>query len=224
MGTMPGESFCFGMLRRREVVLPSLRGCLMLIAGFAAAGWLALTRIHPFLAVEKPLGGEVLVVEGWIPDYALRQALSGFRSGPYRLMLVTGGPLPQGTAYARYGTYAHLAAAMLKEFGLGGDSIVVVPSTLVDKDRTYQEGLSVGEWMRAQGKAPASLDVVSFSTHARRSRLLFAKALGGKTPVGIFAPRDIGYDPAVWWKTSNGVRRVLDETIAYLYAKLVFRG
>jgi hypothetical protein len=49
-------------------------------------------------------------------------------------------------------------------------------------------------------------------------------ALGPGVAVGVLAPRDIGYEPAQWWKTSNGVRRVSDEIIAYLYAKLVFRG
>ena len=29
-------------------------------------------------------------------------------------------------------------------------------------------------------------------------------------------------DAAHWWRTSNGVRIVLNETIAYVYARLVF--
>lgn len=211
------------MLRKREMVVPSFRGMLILASAAAAAGWLLLTRVQPFLAVDSPVGGEVLVVEGWIPDYAMREALHAFRSRPYKLILTTGGPLPQGMAYSSYGTHAQLAAASFREFGLSGDSVVAVPSPDVGRDRTYQEGVSLREWMRSSGRSFASVDLVSFSAHARRSRLLYRMALGNGVAVGVYAPRDVGYDPSAWWKTSNGVRRVTDETIAYLYAKLWFR-
>jgi hypothetical protein len=205
------------------MVVPSLRGMLILSLAAAAAGWLLLTRLQPFLSVSSPVGGEVLVVEGWIPDYAMREALDAFRSRPYKLLLTTGGPLPQGMAYSSYGTHAQLAAASFKAFGLSGDSVVAVPSPEVGRDRTYQEGISLREWMRSTGRSFASVDLVSFSAHARRSRLLYRMALGKGVVVGVYAPRDVGYDPSAWWKTSNGVRRVTDEAIAYLYAKLWFR-
>ena len=214
----------FGLLRRREMVVPSLRGLLLLGLLMAAAVWLFLRNVQPFLAVNRPVGGEVLVVEGWIPDYAMREALAAFRSRPYKLMITTGGPMPQGMAFSAFGTYADFAAATMKDFGLDGDSLAAVPSRDVGRDRTYQEGVSVGEWLKAHPGAFTRMDLVSFSSHARRSRLLYRMALGSEVDVGVLAPRDIGYDPAAWWKTSNGVRRVSDEIIAYLYAKLVFRG
>ena len=58
--------------------------------------------------------------------------------------------------------------------------------------------------------------------HARRSRLLFEKAFGRDTRVGIIALEDRDYDPAHWWKSSQGVRTVTDELIAYGYARLLF--
>jgi hypothetical protein len=221
---MGGDSFGFGLLRRREVVVPSLRGWVVAAVLLSAGGCAFFKGVQPFLALNHPIGGEVLVVEGWIPDYALREALYAFRSRPYQLLIATGGPLPQGMAYSSYGTHAQLAAVTLKEFGLGPDSLAVVPSPDVGKDRTFQEGVSLREWMRAEGRHFSSVDVVSFSSHARRSRLLYGLALGPEVQVGVYAPRDLGYDPAAWWRTSNGVRRVGDEVIAYLYAKLIFRG
>jgi hypothetical protein len=221
---MPKDPLFFGLLRRRELVVPSLRGLLILGILIAAAGWLFLRTVQPFLAVNRPVGGEVMVVEGWIPDYAMREALAIFRSRPYRLMITTGGPMPQGMAFSSFGTYAEFAAAAMRDFGLSGDSVTAVPSPDVGRDRTYQEGVSLGEWLRARPGAFTRVDVVSFSTHARRSRLLYRMALGPEVEVGVLAPRDLGYDPAAWWKTSNGFRRVSDEVLAYLYAKLVFRG
>jgi hypothetical protein len=217
------DSFGFGMLRKREVVLPSLRGLLILLSAASAAAVFLAARVQPFLAVNHPIGGEVLVMEGWIPDYAMREALQVFRSHPYKLLITTGGPLPEGMVFSSYGTHAQFAAVALAGMGLPADSLAAVPSPDVGRDRTYQEGVSLREWMRANGKHFARVDVVSFSAHARRSRLLYRMALGKATEVGVYAPRDAGYDPAGWWKTSDGFRRVTDEVIAYLYAKIWFR-
>jgi hypothetical protein len=220
---MAGTPIAFGFLRRREAVLPTWRGWLLLALLLLAAARGFLSWVHPFLAVDAPIGGEVLVVEGWIPDYALREALREFRARGYPRLIATGGPVPQGMAYSYHGNYARLAAAALREFGLSPDSIVEVPAAAVRKDRTFAEGVAVAAWMRREGRPAASLDLFSFSTHARRSRLLYALALGAGTRVGVFAPRDREYDAARWWASSNGFRRVTDEWIAYLYAKLAFR-
>jgi hypothetical protein len=221
---MPGPGLAFGLLRRREVVLPTWRGWLALLLLAALLVRAFLSWVQPFLAQQAPVGGQVLVVEGWIPDYALRQALAEFRARRYSLLVTTGGPLPEGMAFSYQGSYARLASATLRSFGLPADSIAEVPSPPVGKDRTYAEGLALAAWMRARGVRYEAIDLWSFSTHARRSRMLYALALGDGTRVGVFAPRDLEYDAKHWWRTSNGVRRVTDEWIAWLYATLIFRG
>jgi hypothetical protein len=225
-GGETGGSLAFGLLRRRELVVPSLRGLVLAVLVLAAAAFAFLRGVHPFLAQSRPAKGDILVVEGWIPDYAMREALAAFRSRPYSLLVATGGPLPQGTAYASYGSHARLAAVTLEGFGLPADSIAEVPSPEVTRDRTYQEGISLRQWLNGEGAAykVRSVDVFSFSAHARRSRLLYAMALGPQVEVGVYASRDLGYDPERWWKSSNGVRKVGDEVIAYIYAKVFFRG
>lgn len=220
---MAEKAFALGLLRRRQVAVPTWKGLLLLILIVAGLCRAFLACAHPFLAVTAPVGGEILAVEGWIPEYALRKALYAFRARPYRMLVTTGGPLPPGMAYSYHGTYAHLAAAGLREMGLPADSLAEAPSPDVMKDRTYAEGLALKEWMRANGRTDAAVDVFSFSTHARRSRLLYGMALGPEARVGVYAPRDEQYDGAHWWRSSNGVRRVTDECIAWLYAKLLFR-
>ena len=68
-----------------------------------------------------------------------------------------------------------------------------------------------------------SINVVTESVHARRTRLLFQEAFGGEVKVGIIAARNPDYDPEHWWSSSDGFREVSGETIAYLYARLFFR-
>jgi hypothetical protein len=58
--------------------------------------------------------------------------------------------------------------------------------------------------------------------HARRSRLLFQKAFGPGIEVGVIAIRDREYNPRVWWRYSEGVKEVLSEGAAYLYARFLF--
>jgi hypothetical protein len=67
-----------------------------------------------------------------------------------------------------------------------------------------------------------SVDIVSIGPHARRSRLLYQKALGDKVKVGVIAIEDKRFDPDHWWQSSVGVRSVMGETIAYLYARFFF--
>lgn len=220
---MAGTPFAFGCLRRREVILPTWRGWTAMALLLSAATWAWLASVHPFLALHAPVGGEALVVEGWIPDYALRDALREFRARGYPILITTGGPIPEGTAISYQGNYAQLAAATLREFGLPADSIIAVPAPWVRKDRTYAEGAALAEWMRGQGRILHSLDVYSFSAHARRSRLLYSLALGPRTRVGVLSGRDRDYDPERWWAASSGFRSVTDEWIAYLYAKFAFR-
>jgi hypothetical protein len=66
------------------------------------------------------------------------------------------------------------------------------------------------------------VNLYSFGAHARRSRLLYQKALGRKIQVGVIAYPDYHYDPARWWAEGEGFRDVVGEGIAYLYARLLF--
>ncbi len=54
-----------------------------------------ITHIHPFLAQTHRVDTEVLVVEGWLPNYALEMAAEEFKKNKYQVLLTIGGPLPQ---------------------------------------------------------------------------------------------------------------------------------
>ena len=64
--------------------------------------------------------------------------------------------------------------------------------------------------------------MVTEDLHARRTRLLFQKALGDKVDVGVIGIPNPDYDAKHWWRYSDGVREVIGESIAYVYAKLFF--
>jgi hypothetical protein len=51
---------------------------------------------------------------------------------------------------------------------------------------------------------------------------MFEKAFGDSADVGIVALDDPQYDREHWWRSSDGVREVLGEVIAYIYARFYF--
>lgn len=179
-------------------------------------------NIHPFLAIDSPVNSEILVVEGWLPDYALEQAMNEFNDNNYSLLITTGGPLLKGYHLSEYKTEAKLAASSLIELGFDEEKVIVVPAPDVIKDRTYSSAKALKKWLMDSELPVKSLNLFSLGAHSRRSWILFQKAIGDSIAVGIISAENISYDPKYWWKSSDGVRTVLSEMIAYIYARFFF--
>jgi uncharacterized SAM-binding protein YcdF (DUF218 family) len=98
----------------------------------------------------------------------------------------------------------------------------MVPSHVSGRDRTYSSALALREFFQTNGLAVKNFNILTEDVHARRTRLLFQKAFGATADVGVVAVPDPDYVPARWWRYSEGVREILAESIAYLYAKFLF--
>lgn len=194
---------------------------MLLFAGLLFAT-VAVRKAQSFLAVNDPVGGNVMVIEGWAPDYALEQIIAEFKRHHYTKLYVVGVPLERGAPLSEYKTYAELGAATLLKLGMDPDSIQAVPAPLVRRDRTYASALVLKKWLQEHNALPAEFNLISMRPHARRSRLLFEKAFGPEVRVGIISLENQDYDPRHWWKSSQGVRTVTGEVIAYVYARLLF--
>ena len=212
----------FGLLRRRNCLVPTWRGCTLIISICAALLILAAHEVHPFLAIQDPAPGGFLVVEGWDADYALEEAIAEFNRNHYDKVFVTGGVIDQGAPLCEYKTYAELGAATLAKLGLSTNAIQSVPAPWVRRDRTYAAAVALRAWLRQHELSPGKLNVVSVGAHARRSRLLYQKAFGKDVRVGVMAVLGKDYDPARWWHSSVGVRSTISEILAYAYARVLF--
>jgi hypothetical protein len=219
---MESSKTWLGLLRRRQCLVPTLRGGVLLGLILAALVLLAGRELHPFLAVTDPVPGGVLVVEGWAPDYMLEEAIAEFKRDHYTGFFVTGIPLQQGAPLSEYKNYADLGAATLVKLGLSTNEVQAVPTGLTRRDRTYAMALSLKHWWREHQMAPTKVNLITGGPHARRSRLLYEQAFGGAVKIGIIALPNLEYDPAHWWRSSEGVREVVGEGIAYVYAKFFF--
>jgi hypothetical protein len=179
-------------------------------------------NVHRFLTSQCPVRGQVLVVEGWVPDYAVPGVVSEFQKNGYRQLVTVGGPIERGSHLSEFKSYAQLGYSRLKALGLNDGQIAVIETQDIKRDRTYLSAVAVKEWLESSKLNVKGLNVYTLGAHARRSRLLFQKAFGDDVAVGVVAAEDQSYDPGNWWKSSNGVRTVVDELIAYLYAVILF--
>ena len=178
-------------------------------------------NIHPFLAVTHRVNTNVLVVEGWIPRYAIRDGAEEFRTGSYQRIFTTGGPV-EGGYTNDYNTSASVGAENLKRFGVPDDLVEMVPSRVTARERTYSSAVALRDWLREHNTPVYSINVLTEDAHARRTRLLFHEAFGNSVTVGIIAVANPDYESTQWWRYSDGVREVIGESIAYVYARFFF--
>ena len=219
---MEPNKVLLGLLHRRQCLVPTLRGWLVLALTFGAAALVGVLGIGPFLAVTDSVPGGVLVVEGWVPDYMLERAIAEFKENHYDRLFVTGIPLQQGTPLSEYKNYANLGAATLVKLGMSTNDVQAVPTGRTRRDRTHAMALGLKKWLREHDMAPTKVNLITGGPHARRSRLMFEKALGKGVTVGVIAIPTDDYDERHWWHYSQGVRDIIGETLAYAYARLLF--
>jgi uncharacterized SAM-binding protein YcdF (DUF218 family) len=214
----------WGLVRRRQCLVPTWRGWLTLLFITGVLALLLGRQAHSFLAVTAPVPGGVLVVEGWVTDHALEAVVAETFRNHYDKVFVTGGPLESGAPLAEYKTFAERGAAILVKLGLGTNVVQAIPAPLVRQDRTYAGALTLKVWLREHRMSPTKLNLVTEGPHARRSRLLFEKALGPGVKVGVVAIPSLDYDQKHWWRSSAGVRAVIAEGLAYGYARIFFHA
>ena len=216
------ERKLWGLLRRRSCLVPSFRGWIALGLSLLVFATVVFRWLLPFLALNDPISDGLLVVEGWVPDYGLEIAAEEFKRDHYQRIYVTGGPIEYGSHLTAYKTYAQLGAATLVKLGLDTNAVQPVPAPSVRKDRTYTSAVSLKKWFLEHGVLPTRIHLISDGAHARRSRLLFQKAMGDGVFIGVTSIPAKDYDQRHWWRYSAGVRNVISEGLAYLYARLLF--
>ena len=184
---------------------------------------LAMREIYPFLAITHRVDTNVLVVEGWVHKYAIRAAIEEFGTGNYQRVFTTGGPVTGNGGYVNdYQTAASVGADLLRKFGLPGDSVQMVPTHEMDRDRTYSSAVALREWLQGHHEQVKTLNVLTEGAHGRRTRLMFQKALGPDVKVGVISVPNPDFDARHWWHYSEGIEEIIDQCIGYLYAKLFF--
>jgi hypothetical protein len=213
----------FAIVHKKERWSTTWLGKLLLLLVLIVFVFLIGTNIHPFLAENKPIKADLLIVEGFLPDFAIEKCIDIFKQGNYKLMIVTGKKMIKGSMLVPYENDGLYTAAILEKLGFDTTLIQVIGlENDVTKDRTYASASAVMNWIRQSGLNPETANVVSLGCHSRRSRLLFEQAFRNEIRVGIIPITETAYNPKAWWKTSYGFKTVMDESIAWLYTRFFF--
>ena len=216
------------LLRRRTVWLPTLWGWLVILAGgvaavvalaFAANAWLAPNQ--PALGADGA-GARLLIVEGWLDEPDLDQAIAAFRRGHYERVVTTGGPIDAWNAWHPWRSFAERSATYLRLHGLADVRIDAVPAPASAQDRTFLSAVVVREWALRSGVTLRTVDLFSAGVHARRSHLLFRMAFGPGVTVGVLSSRPLDFDAEHWWRSSLGTKSVLGETLSLAWTTCCF--
>jgi hypothetical protein len=204
--------------------LPTWRLAIPLLLAAGLVGFGFIRQLHPFLSVNQSVPANVLVVEGWMPDYALEQALELSRQGGIDLVIAAGGPVERGALVSGFATHAELAAQTLRQMGLPNERLVAVPAEPTYRNRTHVSARSVRAYLAKHPLEVRGINVVSVGPHARRTRLVYRRTLKGLCPVGLIAVPPESYDPGRWWASSEGTKNTVVEAAGWLYERLFGGG
>ena len=197
----------------------TLKGWLLTICSFIAVTIFFGFNIYAFLAPVAPIDAKALVVEGWIDDDGIADAIAYFQQHNYQILITTGTPLSRGSYLSEYKNFAQFSAATAIKLGFDKDKIAIVPTPPIKRDRTLASAIAVKQWLQQNKPQITTINVYSKGVHGRRSWLLYREALNPEIEVGIISHTPTSYDAQSWWKSSEGARETMSEAIAYIYAK-----
>lgn len=208
-------------LVKRTTCLRLTWGARLLLLGFLILlALFALHRIAPFLSYHAPIQNpQAFIIEGWLPDDALKEAISYIQNDSTSIIILTGGPFEKGKLISNYNNYAALTYASMMELGMDSSRLKSIPAPPVKRDRTYHAALQVGKWLKTHPQI-IRVNLISAGVHSRRSTLLYQEALPQSVSLGTICLTDPTYDWKHWWRTSKGFRQVSNEALAYIYIKV----
>jgi hypothetical protein len=210
-----------GILVRRGSWTLSVRSFLLIFLATTIIAVAFLHVLYPFLAITERVPTRILVLDGWLPTYDLNKAAATYLTGNYQQLLAVSAAYEFQNIDQDPGN-AYVVTHILVRDGVPPDQVNPVIFLGMKVDRTFYSAIAVKAWCSQHGIPLQSLDIATLGPHARRSRLLYQKALGNGIKIGVIALDDPAYDSRHWWRSSEGVREVLFEFVAYIYVRLFF--
>jgi hypothetical protein len=178
--------------------------------------------VSQWLSLSHPVKARTLVIEGWIEDYALKNAVAFYEKNGYEHLIVTGLPISQWHDYVAFKNTAEGAEAVIKGAGFKDTVYQAVIPQSVTLNRTYNTAVASRMLFEKHPEFGKSFNIYSVGVHARRTHLMFMRAFGDTYRIGIIADTDRTFDPKHWWKTSKGFRNVSNEFVAFTYVWAFF--
>lgn len=135
--------------------------------------------IHDFLAVNDPVLANVLVIEAWAwQSSAMQEAVKEFNRGRYDVLLTVGVLSREQRNGLIQVNSAVRAAEQMRKLGVDDNAIQVLAVHGIDRHRTYASALAVKRWLEKSKIDVLGINVFTLGAHAKKSLVLFKRALG----------------------------------------------
>jgi uncharacterized SAM-binding protein YcdF (DUF218 family) len=213
----------FRLVKRRSIWCPTLLGWVCLLALGTAPGLWWWFKAESFFSLTERQPADVLVLEAWIGNEGVRAAAAEFQSHGYRYIVAAGGYTGERWQERRW-SYVEMAERELMRAGVPKDKIIGALSRDTEIRRTFESAAAVARQLQSMDIHPKAVNVFTRGSHARRSRLVFAKALGQETKVGVISWLPPEYDTEPWWHSSDRADDVIKETVGYLFELFLNSG
>ncbi|MDR2040191.1 MAG: hypothetical protein LBQ60_19905 [Bacteroidales bacterium] len=179
-------------------------------------------KVYGFLAENKPVETKLYVIEGYVPDFIIKQAVEYITIAGFDKIICSGLPISKGILCSEYANYSDYNASIVLSEGVDPLQVISAPAVPVERDRTYAMALSVKNKLVESGYNGGKINLICSNVHGRRSRILFEKAFGDTWEIGVISFPEGGYPSDRWWRSSEGVKDILTEVFSYVYTILFF--
>ena len=187
----------------------------LILAGFFIVFFL---NAHRFLAVTNRLAdADILVVEDWMPDVFLQATAKEFKEGNYQHLLISSIREYDNQENRQQKVRKSSAVNRIVSLGVPRDRIVECFAPATDNHRSAAMARSVSNALRQNGIISKGVNVMAPATHARKTWLVYRRALGSEAPVGIIAVLPGVYDPERWWLNSQSAKWVITNYAGLIY-------
>lgn len=201
---------------RRHRILLCLLG-IFLLPVFLSLAWLGSSG-EPFFSVTHRLPAEVLVADAWIGREGIRAAAEEFKLGGYEYIVVTGDMAEESWKQSDDDVTAQQELIGL---GIPKDRIITAPSSQASRQRTFESVVAAWKALETRGVRPKVLNLFTLGSHARRSRVVYAKVFGPATQVGVIAFIPPEYEVKPWWLSKRRTLCLLKEFVGYPFEILL---
>ena len=189
-------------------------GCFLALVFLIGGVGVVRFAADPFMSPNAPIAAPVLVIEGWMEDEQIQEAVAWAETNGVETIYTTGGPLSQGSYLVEWKTFAEMTHARLDKMGVtGAFKVVAAPAQKVQRDRTRESARA----LKAAAPDLTAFNLVSSGPHTRRSWRTFRREFGPAAEIGCLALTPPDFGPGDWWRCSEGIKTMISETAAYLY-------
>ena len=121
----------FFLINKRERWGLSIYGWIVIVIIIFLPIYLGLRNLYSILSPVHREKTGILVLEGFISDYVLEDAINEFTNNHYTLLITTGTPLEYGDLLERYHNTSRVAGMSLIKLGFDSTKLVMIGTDAV---------------------------------------------------------------------------------------------